>query len=314
MNIVSAAELMSATFPEPRWAVPGLIPEGVSVLAARPKIGKSWLMLGISIAVASGGRALGQIACQPGDVLYLALEDTPRRLQERLSILLDEGETVPERLYIATEWRRFDVGGLEDIDVWLTEHPGARMVVVDTLEKVRPGRKRDGSLYAEDYAALAGLKLLAEKHGIAAPVVHHLRKGKADDPFDTISGTLGLSAAADTNLVLERVRGAADAALHITGRDVEEAVYALRWEAAIAGWTILDIPVPDASTERLDIIRAVEALQPCGPSQVAERIGRPVGSVKQLMWKMAQDGHLAGGRSAYAIPIPGNLGNLEQDS
>ncbi len=79
-RIVSAAELLATEFPDPRWAVPGLIPEGATVLAARPKIGKSWLMLATAIAVASGGRALGHVPCPPGDVLYLALEDTHRRL------------------------------------------------------------------------------------------------------------------------------------------------------------------------------------------------------------------------------------------
>src|SRR5712691_6266175 len=89
-KILNAVELMALELPEPRWAVTGLIPEGLNIFAGRPKSGKSWLMLGIAIAVASGGRALGQVAVAPGDVLYLAMEDSPRRLKERIGVLLGD--------------------------------------------------------------------------------------------------------------------------------------------------------------------------------------------------------------------------------
>ena len=141
---------------------PGVIPEGLFLIAARPKMGKSWLMLNLAVAVAAGGRALGQISVHGGDVLYLALEDTPRRLHLRLVTMLEDGAEAPERLALQTAWPRLDVGGLDGIAAWLGNHRDARLVVVDTLAKVRGRQKRrETSLYDDDYDALAGLKTLA---------------------------------------------------------------------------------------------------------------------------------------------------------
>ena len=105
LNLINAADLLATEFREPKWAVPGLLPEGVAILAGRPKCGKSWLALGAAVAVASGSEALGNIECAEGDVLYLALEDTARRLQGRLMAVL-QGEPAPGRLTITTEWRK----------------------------------------------------------------------------------------------------------------------------------------------------------------------------------------------------------------
>jgi AAA domain/Domain of unknown function (DUF3854) len=117
-NVVSATELMAIEFPKPRWIVPGIVPEGTTILAGKPKMGKSWLALGISVAVEGGGVALGTKRVERGAVLYLALEDNPRRLQSRLKKLLPVG-AAPEGLELATEWPRLGDGGLGS----LAQHP-----------------------------------------------------------------------------------------------------------------------------------------------------------------------------------------------
>src|SRR5712692_7269943 len=115
-KILNAVDLMALELPEPRWAVTGLLPEGLNIFAGRPKTGKSWLMLGTAIAVASGGRALGQVKVAQGDVLYLALEDSPRRLQERIGMLLG-GAPPPALLDLSREWPRGDAG-VAEIEAW----------------------------------------------------------------------------------------------------------------------------------------------------------------------------------------------------
>ena len=225
----TATELMEMELPPVTWVVPDVLPEGVTILGGKPKMGKSWMAYGLAVSVATGGVALGNKQVERGEALYLALEDNPRRLRKRLGKVL-RGDPAPEGLDIWTRLPRLDAGGVAAIEGWLVEHPDARLVVVDTLAKVRP-RQRGQHLYSEDYAALERLLPLAADHGVSILVVHHLRKMDADDPLDTISGSTGLSGGVDGTLILKRERGKADAYLHVDGRDVEEPVeLALRWD------------------------------------------------------------------------------------
>ncbi len=239
VEIISAVDLLARHFEPARWAVPELLPSGVTILAGRPKLGKSWLALGLALAIAAGGRALGQIPVEPGEVLYLALEDGPRRLQERLQALLDS-RPPPARLHFATRWPRLDAGGLEALDTWLAGHPDARLIVVDTLKRVRPREPATARLYDADYDAVAGLQELAQRHRVCILLIHHTRKAEADDPLDLISGTTGLTAGADGALVLRRTRGASDAELVGCHRDLPaDLSLALRWDHAITNWILV---------------------------------------------------------------------------
>ena len=204
------------------WAVADVLPEGAFLLGGRPKMGKSWLALSLALAVATGGRALGRAVVQQVDVLVLALEDNERRLQERLLTLLagDERADV-SRLTLRTDCPRLDKGGTLVVQSWLEAHPDARLVVVDTLAKVKPRRRAGGDAYADDYDAVQPFVELAKRHRVTLLIITHLRKlGMNEDVFDAITGTLGTTGGVDGALVLARERGRADAVLHVTGRDL----------------------------------------------------------------------------------------------
>lgn len=230
---------MGHVFPEPRYAVPGVLAEGLNLLAGAPKLGKSWFALNVAAAVAYGGHALDKISVEQGEALYLALEDPPRRLQRRLRLILG-GEPAPDGLYIETEWEQLLEGGCDHLDAWLGAHPDCRLAVVDVFAKVRGISNGNVNQYEADYAAMATLKTVADAHGVANLVVHHTRKASADDYVDSVSGTHGLAAAADAVLVLSRSRGSADAKLHVTGRDIEEAEYAMQFNPAEGSWALLE--------------------------------------------------------------------------
>lgn len=309
-GIQSAAELLAKEFPEPKFAVYGLLSEGVTIFAGKPKTGKSWCGLGMAVAVASGGRALDSIPVEQGDVLYLALEDGERRLQTRLQQILRDS-LPPAMLDVATQWKRLDEGGLDALEGWLKGHPGARLIVIDTLKRVRPRANAKAQIYDNDYEALAPLGDIAREYGVSIVVIHHTRKQESEDPLDLISGSFGLSGSADGVLVLKRAHGQTDAALYVTGRDFDSQELALRWEASVCGWKIVgeagDLYL---GKERREIIALLKMEGPLTPKQTAARLKRNEGATRKLMLFMAKDGQLINdGSGNYSIPLKDDSGN-----
>ncbi len=301
----NAVELLAAEFPEPRWAVPGLVAEGLTLFVGAPKVGKSWAAWNLAVAIACGGIAFGKIPVEAGDVLYLALEDTGRRLQSRLRKVL-AGDAPPERLTVSTTCSTLGNGGAEEIGGWLTAHPDARLVIVDVFARIRGRSGPQSSAYESDYGPMSVLKDLADTHGVAILVVHHTRKADAEDFLDVVSGTQGLAGAADCIVVLKRSRGTADGVLHVTGRDVEEAEYALTFSAELGAWQMLDGPAADYSLgdTRQRILRYVRDSRSATPKQVAEALKLDHDLAKQTCYRMSKAGQLdTDGRGTYLSPV-----------
>ena len=304
----TAAELLAAELPDPRWAVDGLFPEGLSFMCGAPKLGKSWLGLGLGIAVAAGGHALTKIEVEQGEVLYLALEDNARRLQGRLRLLLGE-DPPPEGLWIETEWERLDQGGLDTLRIWLDDHPDARLVVLDVWTKIRPWAHDQGNRYQADYEAASVLQTLAVSYGVAVIALYHTRKAESSDFVETVQGTFGTAAAADTIVVVKRARGEADATLYVTGRDVGEQELALRFANDAGSWELLgDAAEYGLGKTRKEILDLIEAHGGLSPKQVSElsAIGHEL--AKKTMQRMFTDGQLTANGGSYAkapsTPVP----------
>ncbi|HHV63231.1 MAG TPA: AAA family ATPase [Firmicutes bacterium] len=292
-KVITAPDLLKKELPEPVWIIPDILTEGVSLLAGKPKSGKSWMALEIAIAVACGGYAFGKIRVEPREVLYLALEDSERRLQDRLKILL-RGTPVPEGLHLVTEWLRLDDGGRETLEKWLSEHPNVKLIVIDVLKRIRPREKPNRNLYDVDYEAIALLKNLADSHKVSMLILHHTSKRDAEDFTDSPSGSTGLSGAADAVWVLKRSRGQADAELLITGRDIEEKEIALTFDLQTGGWTILgDAEEYRMSKERREILKTLrEAGEVLTPKAIADQLGRKETNIRFLLNKLVQEGQV----------------------
>ena len=295
-RIFTSAALQTMTFPPLKFILPGLVPEGATLLVSRPKFGKSWLALDIAIATAADRFTLGTLKPSAGDVLYLALEDGRRRLQRRITKVLPTFSIAwPQGLEMATEWPRADQGGLADIEQWLVAHPNARLVIVDTLAQFRKLSNGKGQLYPEDYVAISGLQKLASKYNVGIIIVHHDRKSEADDVFDTVSGTLGLTGAADTILIMKRQSGAVT--LYVRGRDIEESEMAMQFDKTSCRWTILGTAADvHRSSERAAVLKALETAGADGLS-VAE-IMAATGSQNRnttdvLLFRMAETGEVS---------------------
>ena len=239
LRTVSARELQLKDIPPVRFAVKGLIPAGLSILASPPKYGKSWLVLDLCLSVAAGKRFLGFSTNRSG-CLYLALEDSERRLKTRMDKLL-YSRPAPEGFYFATEAQALDNGLLDALEAFLAAHGDVRLIVLDTYQRIRGAAQGREGAYSSDYRETGALKAFADRHNVALLLVHHLRKMRDDgDPFAMISGTTGISGAADTMLVLiKENRSDSSARFSVVGRDVESLDAVLRFDRETCRWANL---------------------------------------------------------------------------
>jgi hypothetical protein len=309
LTTVRADELMALDFPPFVYLVADLIPNGLTILAGAPKIGKSWMALGLAIAVASGQPALGKLATHRYGVLYAALEDNHRRLQRRFQKL---SATAPENLHFVTQLPSVSEDLVDRLREWLTGHPDVKFVIIDTLARIRPANSKAND-YLEDTRTLQDLQQLANDLEIAILLITHTRKAEALDAFDEVLGSRGLTGVADTILVVRRGRNQADAVIAITGRDVEEREIALSFNHHSATWVFLgDAASSDVTPERERLLQAVGAAGPAGigPADLAKRLGDNENNVKVMLHRALTDGQLERPtRGTYVLATP--TGNAE---
>lgn len=231
LNTINCEKLMTEPLKPIEFVVDNLITQGLFILAGAPKIGKSWLALDICLSVAKGEQVLSAKTTQ-GTTLYLCLEDSRIRIQNRLYEMTDEPT---EHLHFALLANSIGSGLEEQIENFISEHRDTKIIFIDTLQKIRSDSPE--STYATDYKELSILKTIADKHSVAIVLVHHLRKTKDADPFNMISGTTGLSGCVDGSFVLlESKRGSRNATLYCVGRDIENREIELKFDNEQHRW------------------------------------------------------------------------------
>lgn len=297
--MMSARDLQTTEFPPVSWLLRDMIPEGLTLLAGKPKLGKSWLALQLGYGVAAGNEVLGRPVDQ-GAVLYAALEDNPRRLKSRLQKSVPPFAEWPENLSFVTEWPRLDDGGLGKLETWAAHERNARLLIVDTLATVRSSGNSKDSQYQSDYAALRGLHKLANDTGLSIIAVHHVRKADADDPFDTVSGSTGLTGAADTTLIL--TKSADGVVLYGRGRDLPEFETALSFDPGACLWSDLGRPSDVFGSETRQAIRAALKAGKQTPTEIAEHGDLDYDLCAKTLQRMADGGEIEkGGYGRYRL-------------
>jgi RecA-family ATPase len=299
---ISAVELDAIKFEPVKFVVQDILPPGLVVLSAPPKIGKTWMDMGIAEAVAIGALFGGCKLTNQGSVLLLDLEGNQRRAQARFR-KIRQGTQAPAGLLIANEWPRMGQGGVALIRQWAAAHPNRQLVIIDVWAKFRPPRPKNADAYQFDYDCVKQLQELAHELGIAILIVHHNRKAADADWMNEISGSQGIAGGADTIIIIKRDRAAADAVLHVSGRDVEEQELALKFDKNTGRWTILgDAQEHRQSKARSQIHTLLERQGPMTPKEVAEELDQPRNTVKSAMRRMRTDGTLKGaGGGKYAV-------------
>ena len=288
----STTTIMSTRYPPLRAIVAGYLYEGFTVLAGRQKLGKTWLGIDWAVAVATGGIAMGSIACDQGDVLYIDMENGPRRIQGRINTLFPNEREIPElsRLEWVTEAPRLDQGFIAELERWRTSVPVPTLVIINVLQRIKPAGSMARNSYENDYSAWAPLQQWSTENRVAVLGLHHTKKGGADDPLEALSGSNGLSACADTTIVLDQDQNGRT--LYVRGRDVEEKETAVIFTGGL--WSVLgEASDVRRSDERSVIIEALnDNREPMTPSELATALGKQPNNIKQLLFKMTKAGEL----------------------
>lgn len=216
---ISMPELYENVYDGKPPIVDGLLYAGTYLFVGAPKVGKSFFMLQLAYHVSTGS-PLWDYPVRKGSVLYLALEDDYHRLQKRLYRMF--GTDCAHDLHFSVTAHQLGRGLNEQLQGFITEHKDTRLIIIDTLQKVRE-ISGDGYSYGSDYDIITQLKQFADSHKICLLLVHHTRKQKADDTFDMISGTNGLLGAADGAFLLyKQKRTSNKAVLEVSGRDQQD--------------------------------------------------------------------------------------------
>lgn len=238
LEAISATELQKMQLPPVQFIINGLLPVGLGLLVSPPKYGKSWMVLDMGLSVTSGSLFLGR-STNPGGCLYLALEDSLNRLKDRMEKVL-KGAVAPAGFDYAVKCLDLSHGLLEQLNTYLQEKPNTRLIIIDTLQKIRGSAGRENA-YNADYREMGLLKAFADQHAICILLVHHLRKMADDgDPFNRISGTAAIFGAADVAMVLSREkRGDTQTKLSYQGRDIEGGDQILEFDKEAFRWKLL---------------------------------------------------------------------------
>ena len=296
----TVAELYNEQFLAPKFIVPRILPTGMISLAGRPKVGKSWLALQIAHAVGRGGSTLEQVAVS-GKVLYLALEDTPRRLKDRCQ---KQGIPREANITFVTEWKSLDNGGIADL-VAAMHLEGYTLIIIDTFS--RACGRADQLDNREMNDLLGQLHQAVQSAEAATLMVDHHRKPNYlnTDPIDDILGSTAKSAVVDAALGLYKQRGKPGATLKIAGRDVEEQELALQWDATRFCWQLLGTTEQvTAATIQGELLEALVTLG--GQSTVtelAEYLGKQAGNISRELNELVAKGKVKRGeRNGRQVP------------
>ncbi|MBQ5953035.1 MAG: AAA family ATPase [Firmicutes bacterium] len=220
IELIDAETLYYEALSQQKMLIEGLLSRGLAILSGDAKIGKSWMVLWFCLQISKGEPIWG-IPTSKCDVVYLALEDSKARIQQRMQELTDDP---PDNLHYGFSCGKLGAELESQIRTVISKYPALGILFIDTLQMVREGSSAKTNLYAQDYKDLSALKQLADEHGICIFLVHHNRKEKdSGNVFNDMSGSMGISGVADTCMVLQKDnRFGNTATLSITGRDVEE--------------------------------------------------------------------------------------------
>jgi len=292
--IPSLKDLSSKDIPPLKWVVKGLLSEGLSILAGKAKSGKSWLAMNLALNISMGEPFLGTYPCDNSRVLYLALEDSERRLKYRSSQILESKgiKEMPDEFYYQISFKKQSDGGLDTLNQILESVADLGLVIIDTMAKFSPQGMSGKDSYNEAYDVLGAIHELTKKYQVGILMLHHLRKnGDSDNPFDLILGSSGLVGVVDSMYVLKKQEDFSD--LFVTGRDLDDAQLRLKFDRESGIWNFIE-EVNDSklSPTRLKILEILSPNLQLSPLEITQNGKLNHGSTRVILGRMKKEGLL----------------------
>ena len=298
--------LMNTELPPMRYAVQPILPEGFICLAGRPKAMKSWTALKIAYCVQNGIQFLGH-DCVAGDAIYFGLEDSQRRIKDRVMKLGFDKLKQPQ-IVLGGDVPYLGFGFEECLDNWIRSKENPRLVIIDTLARIKPRQSKSaGTAYDADNLLLGGIQKLAVQNNLTVMFITHLSKAVQDYSFDKIQGSVGVQGMTDAMWMLDRGDGIkSKASLTGRGRDILDFEYALDWDNERMTYNFEgNLEVVNKNENRVEIIKAMDELHTNGlqqirPADVAKYYGVSVNSkdgrrMSRTMQRMAEQFELTKG-------------------
>lgn len=302
---ISVKDLMKKVFPPVKWHIEDILPEGLSVFVGPPKIGKSWFALNAFLSIANGDKCLGHLKTQQSAVAYLALEDSERRLQDRINDILSANphQRIPEQAKFAKGIKKLEEGGIEQIYDYINKNPHLKLIIIDTLQRVR--KTSGGNSYQVDTELLAQLHKIYLDRGVSIMVIHHTRKNQiSDDWLNDISGSQGIAGVCDTIIGLKKNRFESEGVLMVTGRDIrEEKELTVRFNSLTYNWELLgNGELRKMSSIQRDIIDIIkDSEKPLTNKEIADLTGKTYNNIRKITKNMEDKGYISNASSNKKI-------------
>jgi len=299
-KIISATKIADTKYPKTKWAIKGLIPEGLSILGGNPKLGKSWMVLNFGLLIASNKEINPNFKfdTSPGVVLYISLEDNEKRLHNRLKKCCRR-KGIPPDLYFSTEWPIIGQGGLKAIENFIIQIPETSLIIIDPIAKIWPistsGKKDlNRTIYHNDYDIISSIKRISDKYNVSILCNHHLTKNqKGTDPLGLLSGSMGISGGIDTVMILRRTRSKSSGTLFITGRDVYEKTEEVEFNEKTGWWKFLGDRKPlltEATIELLNMLK--KHILPIKLASLCQIMNKSPQNINKMLKVLVENGNV----------------------
>ena len=305
--------LMKTELPPMKWAVAGILPEGFICLAGRPKAMKSWTALKLVYCVQNGLNFLDHQTVQ-GDAIYFGLEDSKRRIKDRVS-KMGFAKLKQPQIVLGGDVPYLSFGFEECLENWIKSKENPRLVVIDTLARIKPRQSKSGTAYDQDNLLMNGIQKLAVQNNLTVLFITHLSKSSQEYSFDKIQGSVGVQGMTDAMWMLDRGDGVnSKASLKGRGRDILDFEYALNWDGVSMSYLYEgNLDIINQNENRREITKAMEdltkELDQVRPSDVAKFYGVPSNSkdgrrMARTMQRMADQFELDRGLKYGTYKLP----------